>query len=213
MPEFPVREWIGTLLGGRRNADWPAAVDAIRAGAAYLAQGASYSYLRARTLLAGPRLFSDADFGFALTICKWEGFGVAAQDLILILEADLRGQLPSDAQARARGLSALYREVLDSEALPEHRAAGGWADLIVEFDARLDVYLTRPPLKPDAISIATALRLLQHAPIEDSVREADKMMVVNNVAFRFIEYQAKLRRTLDLPAFAAQLSARMVPPG
>ncbi|MGK7863914.1 hypothetical protein [Falsiroseomonas sp. E2-1-a4] len=213
MLEFPVREWIGTLLGGRRSADWPAAVEAIRAGAAYLAQGASYSYLRARTLLAGPRLFSDQDFGHALTICKWEGFGVAAQDLILILESDLRHLLPPDPQARARGLAALYREVLDSEALPEHRADCGWADLMVEFDARLDVYLSRTPLKPDAISIATALRLLQHAPIEDSVRKADQMMVVNNVAFRFIEYQAKLRRMLDLPAFAAQLSARMVPPG
>ncbi|MDO9499271.1 hypothetical protein [Falsiroseomonas sp.] len=213
MLEFPVREWIGSLLGGRRSADWPAAVEALRAGAAYLAQGSSYSYLRARSLLAGPRLFSDQDFGFALTICKWEGFGVAAQDLILILEADLRHLLPPDPQARARVLAALYREVLDSEPLPEHRAATGWADLIVEFDARLDVYLARPPLKPDAISIATALRLLQHAPIEDSVRKADQMMVVNNVAFRFIEYQAKLRRMLDLPAFAAQLSARMVPPG
>lgn len=213
MRELGVKEWIGGLLGGRPSAEWPDAVEALRAGAAYLAQGASYSYLRARTLLAGPRLFSDADFGFALTICKWEGFGVAAQDLILILEADLRDRLPPDPAARARVLLALYREVLDSEAMPDHRAASGWADLILEFEARLEVFLTRPPLKPDAISIATALRLLQHAPIEESVRQADKMMVVNNVAFRFIEYQAKLRRKLDLPAFAAQLSARMANPG
>ncbi len=161
-----VQGWIGAIFKeARGRADWPAAVEAIRAGAAYLAQGASYSYLRARTLLAGPRLFQDADFGFALTICKWEGFGVAAQDLILILEAELRDRLP--------------------------------------------VFLSRPPLKPDAISIATALRLLEHAPIEESVRQADKMMVVNNVAFRFIEYQAKLRRKLDLPGLAAELSARM----
>ncbi|MDX5361653.1 MAG: esterase, partial [Alphaproteobacteria bacterium] len=59
------------------------------------------------------------------------------------------------------------------------------------------------------ISIATALRLLDHAPIEDSVREADRMMVVNNTAFRFIEYQAKLRRTLDMRALAALLAQRM----
>lgn len=200
---------IGTLLPKRRKSDWPSAVEAIRAGAAYLAQGASYSYLKARSLLAGPRLFQNEDFGFALQICKWEAFGVAAQDLILMLEAELRPALPESPERRARGLAALYREVLASESLPEHREETGWDDLVSEFDARLAIYMPAAPLKPDAISIATALRLLKHAPIEDSVREADKMMVVNNVAFRFIDYQANLRKTLDLQAFAAELARRM----
>ncbi|MCP1337123.1 esterase [Futiania mangrovi] len=204
-----MRDLIGSLLPSRRATDWPSAVEAIRAGAAYLAQGASYSYLRARTLLAGPRLFQDADFGFALDVCKWEAFGVAAQDLILMIEAELRPSLPVDARLRAAGLARLYREVMESEAVPPHRAGRGWDDLYSEFDARLAVFLARPPLKPDAISIATALRLLDHAPIEDSVREADRMMVVNNTAFRFIEYQAKLRRTLDMRALAALLAQRM----
>ncbi|MDX5362300.1 MAG: esterase, partial [Alphaproteobacteria bacterium] len=96
-----MRDLIGSLLPSRRTTDWPSAVEAIRAGAAYLAQGASYSYLRARTLLAGPRLFQDADFGFALDVCKWEAFGVAAQDLILMIEAELRPSLPADARLRA----------------------------------------------------------------------------------------------------------------
>ncbi len=91
---------IGRLLPIRRSARWDDAVEAIRGGAAYLAQGSSYSYLRARTLLAGPRLFSDDDFAFALNICKWEGFAVAAQDLILIIEADMRAALPDDATRR-----------------------------------------------------------------------------------------------------------------
>ncbi|AXS41990.1 esterase [Breoghania sp. L-A4] len=200
---------IGTLVPKRRKSDWPSTVEAIRAGAAYLAQGASYSYLRARTLLAGPRLFQNEDFGFALQICKWEAFAVAAQDLILMLEAELRSVLPASAEARARGLAALYREVLESESVPDHRADTGWGELFNEFDARLAVYMREPPLRPDAISIATALRILKHAPIEDAVREADTMMVVNNVAFRFIDHQATLRKTLDLDAFAAELARRM----
>lgn len=200
---------IARLLAPRRAGDRKALVEAIRAGAAYLAQGASYSYLRARTLLAGPKLFSDEGFGLALTICKWEGFAVAAQDLILILETELRPLLPSDPDRLAAVYTELYREVLDSEEMPEHRAGRGWDDVIAEFDARLPVFLSRPPLKPDAISIATALRLLDHAPIDPDVREADKMMVVNNTAFRFIEYQAKLRKILDLEAIAKDLGARV----
>jgi hypothetical protein len=200
---------IGTLLPRRRASDWPSSVEAIRAGAAFLAQGASYSYLRARTLLAGPKLFSDPDFGFALQICKWEAFAVAAQDLILIVEAELRPALAAGPEARARALSTFYRDVLASEAVPEHRAATGWDDVIAQFDARLVPFMEKPPLKPDAICTATALAILRHAPIDDGVRESDQMMVVNNVAFRFIDHQSRLRKTLDFAALAAHLRERM----
>ena len=202
-------DFIGSIMPKRRRSDWTAAVETIRAGAAFLAQGSSYSYLRARTLLAGPKLFQDEGFGFALQICKWEGFAVAAQDLILIMEAEMRENLPQDPVVRAGGLLHLYRDVLASEAIPDHRKDRGWDDAIAEFQARLPVFMERAPLKPDAICTATALRLLDHAPITDDVREADKIMVLNNVAFRFIDYQATLRKRLDLVGFARELSGKM----
>jgi hypothetical protein len=200
---------IGVMSPRRKGTDWAALVEAIRAGAAYLGQGISYSYLRARTLLAGPKLFSDDDFGFALTICKWEAFGVAAQDLILMVEADHRDQLPADPKRRAQVLAELYRDELASEVMPEHRQDKGWGDLIAAFDTRLETYMSKPPLGPDGISIATAMAVLDNAPIESSVRDADEMMIVNNTAFRFIEYQAKMRKNLDYPSVIAELSARM----
>ena len=203
-----MKELIG-LMAQRKGKDWAALTESIRAGAAYLSQGISYSYLRARTLLAGPRLFQDSDFGFALSICKWEAFGVAAQDLILMLESELREQLSEDAGRRAQVLRALYHDVLAGEQVPEHRQDKGWSDLIAAFDSRVDTYMSKPPLGPDGISIATAMAVLDNAPIDDGVREADRMMIVNNTAFRFIEYQAKMRKALDFPAIAAELSARM----
>lgn len=204
-----MRDLIGRLKAPVRKSDSAGAVEVIRAGAAYLSQGASYSYLRARTLLAGPRLFSDEGFGLALTICKWEGFAVAAQDLILILETDLRPMLPARPEHLAPVLFNIYKEVLQSEPVPEHRAEQGWADAIAEFETRLPVFLSKPPLKPDSISIATALKLLDHAPIDPSVREADQMMVVNNTAFRFIEYQTQMRRALDYAGLVDDLTRQM----
>jgi hypothetical protein len=202
-------ELIGSILPRKRKSDWASAVEAIRAGAAFLAQGSSYSYLRARTLLAGPRLFQDAGFGFALQICKWETFAVAAQDLILIVETEIRDLLPVDPQAKAKVLAGFYREVLESESLPEHRADRGWNDVIEEFDTRLDRFMNEPPQKADSISEATALRLLEHAPIDDSVRQADRMMIINNVAFRTIDHLSTLRQKLDFPAIAAEITRRM----
>ncbi len=203
-----MRDLIGSFLSARRGGTWPHTIEVLRSGGAYLSQGASYSYLRARTLLAGPRLFSDEDFGFALTICKWEGFGVAVQDLILILESDLRADLPADVDARARGLRQLYVDVLEAEDMPEHRQETGWADMIAEFESRMPAILFAPPRAPDRIATATAERLLAHAPIEDSVREADREMVTNNTAMRFIDFQSKMRQRIDYPAFAAELSRR-----
>ncbi|PKP81540.1 MAG: esterase, partial [Alphaproteobacteria bacterium HGW-Alphaproteobacteria-2] len=51
-----MRGLIGNLLPRARRSDWAGLVDTLRGGATYLSQGASYSYLRARTLLAGPKL-------------------------------------------------------------------------------------------------------------------------------------------------------------
>jgi hypothetical protein len=206
-------ELLGSILPKKRKSDWASAIEAIRAGAAFLAQGSSYSYLRARTLLAGPRLFQDAGFGFALQICKWETFAVAAQDLILIVETEIRDRLPPDPESKARVLAGFYREVLESESLPEHRADRGWADAVEEFDARLARFMREAPQKADTISEATALRLLQHAPIDDSVREADRMMIINNVAFRTIDHLSTLRQKLDFPAIAEEVARRMEPGG
>lgn len=203
-----VLDLLGTFRAPKRSGEWSHAVEVLRSGGAFLSQGASYSYLRARTLLAGPRLFSDDDFGFALTICKWEGFGVAVQDLILILESDLRDSLPTDLESRIRGLRRLYRDVLAAEPVPEHRALDGWSDLIAEFEVRMPQFLSTPPRPPDRIASATADRLLAHAPIEPDVREADREMVTNNTAMRFIDYQTRMRQRLDYPAFAAELSRR-----
>lgn len=203
-----MRDLIGALRRKRKTiTDLDELAEAIRAAAAYLAQGASYSYLRARSLMAGPRLFSDEGFGGALEICKWEAFGVACQDLILILEADIRANLPQDLEDRRRVFAALYSETLAREPVPAHRT--GWDDMIGDFDLRLVSALARPPMKPDLISIATAQRILDHAPIEESVRKADEMMVVNNVAFRFIDQQAKLRGELDIDAITSKLAGQM----
>ncbi|MBU4531187.1 MAG: esterase [Hoeflea sp.] len=205
-----MRDLIGALRRKRKTiTNLDELAEAIRASAAYLAQGASYSYLRARSLMAGPRLFSDEGFGGALDICKWEAFGVACQDLILILEAELRSELPLDIEDRRRVFAALYSNTLAREIVPEHRKATGWDDMIGDFAPRLVSALSRPPMKPDLISIATAQRILDHAPIDPSVRAADEMMVVNNVAFRFIDQQAKLRGELDIDAITSKLTARM----
>jgi len=197
-----IRSLLGRFRFEKKPIEWQTLVDAISAGSSYLSQGASYSYLRARTLLAGPRLFQDEGFGFAMDICKWEGFAVAGQDILLMIESELRPRLPSTIADRKRFLMAIYRDVLASHALPTHRQEKGWADVIEDFDERLDTVLSAPPQKPDELSKATGKCLLAHAPIDASVRAADEVMVINNVGFRFIDFQSQLRKQFDFELLA-----------
>lgn len=180
---------------------------AIGEGAAYLAQGASYSYIRARSGLMGPRLMQDDGFARGMERCKWEGFAAAAGDLALIVEAELRphGAVPAAVWHR------LYREVLAAQPVPEHRAGAGWDDRIDEFDRRLAAHLAAPPRGIEAIAAHSARVIVDFAPVEDAIREADREMVMNNVQFRFIDHVADLRRRADWPALAARLAAEGAP--
>lgn len=192
---------LGARRGGIRTPDQLAA--AIGEGAAYLAQGASYSYIRARSGTMGPRLMQDERFGQGMERCKWEGFAAAAGDLILIAEAELRPYL----RAGAPVWQGLYRAVLAAQPEPGHREGRGWEDRIAEFEARLADHLSAPPRGIEAICRHSAGVILEFAPVEDAIRELDREMVTNNVAFRFIEHVSDMRRRADWAALAAAIRA------
>ena len=93
-------------VGARKNRiqSLPELEVAVGEGAAFLAQGASYSYIRARSGTMGPKLMQDAGFGAGMERCKWEGFSAIASALILIVETLLepvgegdRGQTAGEA--------------------------------------------------------------------------------------------------------------------
>ena len=197
---------LRTLLLGERKGRIASAADlaaAVGAGAAYLAQGASYSYIRARSGMVAPRLMEDAAFGAAMDRCKWEGFAAAAGDLTLILEGDLR----SHAAAPAPFWQRFYREVLAAHPVPEHRAAEGWDDRTAEFDRRLEAHLLGPTRGIEAIADHSARVIMDHAPVDEIIRETDREMVTNNVKLRFIDHVTDLRRRADWPALAASVRA------
>lgn len=199
---------LAFFLGERREktSDWAALPEAVRGGAAYLAQGSSYAYLRARAGFHGPRLFADHDFGAALERCKWETFAVAAQDLLLMIEIELRGHVEAGRTDVAGALQAAYRAVLEREAVPAHRV-GGWGDVVAEFEERLGGAMAAAAPEVGVIGEATAERLMATAPIEAAIRVSDTPMVTNNVLFRFVDYKHRLRSEIDFAALAAELEA------
>jgi hypothetical protein len=191
----------------------PELAAAIGEGAAYLAQGASYSYIRARAGTMGPRLMQDAGFGAGMERCKWEGFAAIAGDLILIVETELRphGSGPHGSATTAVW-RRLYREVLAAQEMPGHRADTGWTDRLAEFDLALDAHRALPARGIEDLCEHSAEVLLAFAPVEEAIRELDREMVVNNVKFRFIDHVDALRRRADWPALAAAIGLAAAEP-
>lgn len=190
---------IGARKGRVRTL--PELATAIGEGAAFLAQGASYSYIRARSGTMGPRLMQDAGFGAGMERCKWEGFAAIAGDLILIVETELRPHGSGTAGVWRR----LYREVLAAQEMPAHRADTGWTDRLAAFDLALDAHRALPARGIEELCEHSAEVLLAFAPVEDAIRDLDREMVVNNVKFRFIDHIDALRRRADWPALAAAI--------
>lgn len=199
-------DFLKTLTIGvrRRRVDSHAAlVVALAEGAAFLAQGASYSYIRARSGTMGPRLMQDAGFGAGMERCKWEAFAAMLGDLTLIVETEMRPHWRFGADVWL----GLYRDALGVHPLPEHRSAAGWDDRIAEFEARLDMHLASPPREISEVCRFGARVLLDFAPVDDTIRALDREMVTNNVAFRFIDQVDALRRRADWAALADELGA------
>ncbi|HSF94502.1 MAG TPA: esterase [Thermohalobaculum sp.] len=197
-------EFLKTLtLGLRRGGvtDRSGLAAAIGSGAAYLAQGSGFSYIRARSGTMGPRLMQDEGFGAGMERCKWEGFAAAAGDLILLAESELRPLVRTGAAVWL----ALYCEVLAAQPMPPHRR--DWDDRIAAFERRLTAHLAADPAGIEAISQHSAEVILQFAPVDDTIRAMDREMVTNNVKFRFIDHFDGLRQRTDWPALAADISA------
>lgn len=182
--------------------------DAVRADAAFLAQGSSYAYLRARSGTYAERLFRDPGFAAALNICKWETFAAAAADLLVLAEAELRPhhRLPPDDLAQV--FAQLYDETLALEPPPGHRGPEGWEADSQVFAMRIKeaVRWPRPSLRK--VVRETGRRLMQHAPVTEEVRRVDLAMVSNNIEFRFAERLSALRRLLDGERVGRHLEAR-----
>lgn len=201
------------LFGGAHNRnvneinDLARLQEVVRTTAAFLAQGASYSYLRARSGTHAERLFREAAFGAALNRCKWEAFAAAAADLLLLVELEMRPHnLPAAELSVA--LSNLYEHILATEAVPEHRQPNGWAVEISEFRDRTEAALRHPPESLRKICRHTGRTIMRFAPVTDEVRELDSPMVLNNVEFRFIERLTAIRRQLDVDALVRCFAVR-----
>jgi hypothetical protein len=175
--------------------------------ASFIAQKCAVDYCRGKTGLASYALFSEKPFLEAFDICRWEVFGAALGDLLIIAEGQLRLHVPPEQRARLYdALVRLNGDVLASAPLPMHRPQG-WHDIEGAFALRLQAAMAGGPQNALDVADHSAKRLFDTLPIHISMRELDEEVVYGAVRFRMIAVSQEMQRLLKPDALARSLLA------
>lgn len=188
-------------LGGRRVRPVPVADRSelrkfLETRASYVSQMSLYGYLRTRTGVRFPELFSDDGFVASINQAKWHIWLACLSDLavyagLLILR---RTKSPADT------VRDLMRPVLDDVLA----AVGTPDDAGPEFGVHADRVRARLALcdwsgldDDESAFSESPEALVRYAPVIDELKVLDAPIVRNSVRFRWHEVRRDLRRDLD----------------
>jgi hypothetical protein len=177
----------------------------IKQHAAFIAQKSAVDYCRAKTGAFHYQLFQEQDFIDALARCRWEGFGAALADILIIMEAYMRPYAGGGSVLIAERLAGFYPDLLASEPIPAHRT--GWEAEIEAFNARMAGARERPAQPVKDVASHTARVVFNALPIHTRYRNADEGMVFNSIRFAMVSLWERMNREIDGAAVARDLMA------
>jgi hypothetical protein len=177
----------------------------VKQHAAFIAQKSAVDYCRAKTGVFHYQLFQERDFIDALARCRWEGFGAALADILIMTEAYMRPYADGASVLIAERLAGFYPELLASEPMPAHRT--GWEPDIEAFRARMAAARERPTQPVKDIATHTARVVFNALPIHTRYRNADEGMVFNSIRFAMVSLWERMHREIDGAAVARDLAA------
>jgi len=176
--------------------------DALRAflqtRASFVAQMTLYGYLRARSGVRFPELFTDDRFVASINIAKWHVWLACLADLAAYAGGMLRRSGAPHA-AVTELMQRLVEEILAETGQPP--------DAGQEFSAHAERVRARMALcdwaaqaDGDGPFVESPSALVYWAPVLDELKVLDEEIVRNSVRFRWNEIREQLRRALDAPA-------------
>ena len=177
----------------------PALARFVDTRATHMAQSSLYGYLRTRTGMRYPELFSDDVFVVALNVAKWHIWLDCVADLAIYSGGLLLREPSATPESVADLMPALVDVILDEHGVPD--GAGE------EFPAHAERVRQRlrncdwTAVSDDEGPFSESPRsLVRWAPIIDELKELDEEIVINSVRFRWQEVRRELRATLDAGA-------------
>jgi len=188
-------------LGGRRVravavADRRELRKFLETRASYVSQMSLYGYLRTRTGVRFPELFSDDVFVASINQAKWHIWLACLSDLAVYAGLLILRRTKSSSDAVRDLMRSALDEVLASVGTPD--------DAGPDFDAHADRVRARLALcdwsgldDDESAFSESPEALVRYAPVIDELKVLDAPIVRNSVRFRWQEVRRDLRRDLD----------------
>jgi hypothetical protein len=196
---------IGRLFQRRNKAK----VDTVAALAEFLEQRAALisqksvvGYCNVKTMLPLFELMKDKPFADAFEVSRWEAFGAALADLVVVADQYLRPA--SGTHAIGDALAALYSRVLSRHPVPAHRGDGWTAEINILRRRLADARLAAPQPVGE-IAKVSAQRIFETMPIHERLREPDGPAIKANVQFLMVGMAHEFESRLDGPAIVADM--------
>lgn len=177
-------------------------VDFLHTRAAYVAQTALFGYLKTRMGTRYREIFQDAAFQAPLREAQTRAFLHCLADLVVFAVARIG---PGSDDVRTAAAFELFRH-----AATEALGPGGQGvieDASDSFKTRLSVTDWSAAAEGEAAFSQSPDGVIDAAPVIDGFREADRLIVVNSVRFRWTEIRRQFNRRIDPEALAAALFA------
>lgn len=171
---------------------------------AYVAQTTLFGYLRTRSGLQHFQLFSDDQFIAALRPARGRVFVSCAADLSVHCAARIgRAQTMTGTQMQilARDLFMFALRRLDEDPLEDSEMSV----LKQEVEARLALTVWADMGQGEHAFERSIRSVIAHAPIIESLKEMDDVIVMNSVRFKWQSIRAELTQRLDTRAIAADI--------
>ena len=162
----------------------------------YVAQYCLYGYLRTRTGVRFPELFSDAPFVQAINIAKWHFWLACLSDLAVFAGGLVRLRTHAPAAEVARLVSGAVDAILTEVGTPDE-AGGQFAEHAARVRARIALCDWKSIGDDESAFAESPAALVRYAPVTDELRILDEEIVKNSVRFGWQEIRRTLRENLD----------------
>lgn len=178
----------------------------LAAHAAFVAQKTVLGYCDVKTGLQRDKLYAEADFQAALTVCRWETFAA----VLPVLAVLARRRLDSYADGRRAALNdrlhALCGAALAAQPCPPHRPEG-WDDVAAACRAALETPEETPPRSPAELARGPARRMMDTLPVHENHRRREADAIIGAMQFQTLAAWDALIGRLDAAKTAADLLA------
>ena len=172
----------------------------------YVAQYSLYGYLRTRTGVRFPELFSDDAFVRSINIAKWHIWLACLADLAVYSGGLTLQKAGVPAAHVARLVADAVDGILAEVGRPEE-AGEEFSDHAARVRARIALCEWGAIGDDESAFSESPAALVRWAPVTEELRQLDGEIVKNSVRFRWQEIRRSLRRDLDAQRVIASLDA------